>query len=317
MREWEQAARAIAASTAGVTTRRAASGVGLHGHRLVRTLRGGEWLAVTDRVLVIAGAPATFERDAWIGLHDNGDESALSHDTALAVANVPGFTLRPIHLTRGRDGSRTLVDGIEVHRSRLWLPHHRLVRADGLRIATPTRALFDIANAGELHPKALERAINNAWARRLTSGELLSNMADEWCERGRRGSTMLREYLESRPIGWRPPESNVERRFIAIVTEAGMPPPLGQRNLGSKTMWIGRVDVCDPELPLVAEIDSDLFHAAPLDAESDAERDRLLTASGFRVERFTEHEIWYDRTRVIERWQRARSEVRAALRRSA
>lgn len=317
MTDGDRAARGEAAKTGGATTRKRARVAGLSGKHLARAIRDGEWLTPTPRVLVVAGAPATFERDAWIGLLDNGDDSALSQDTALAIARVPGFQLRPIHVTRGRAGGQDAVEGLVVHRTRLWLPNHRLVQKNGLRVTTPTRALFDIANSSDIHPKSLERAINNAWARRLTSGEMLSRMAEEWCERGRKGSAMLREYLESRPIAWQPPESNLERRFSVIVTDAGMPEPVRQRNLGSATEWIGRVDLADPDLPLVAEIDSDLFHAAPLDAASDALRDERLTEAGFRIERFTEHEVWYQRQLVVERWQRARTEVRAATRRSA
>ena len=204
-----------------------------------------------------------------------------------------------------------------MHRTRLWPVNHRVVRNDGLRLTTPTRALFDVANFGDIHPKALERAINNAWARRLTSGELLARMAEEWCERGGKGSAMLRSYLEDRPVGWQPPESNLERRFCALVTEAGMPAPVRQKNVGSDTAWIGRVDVCDPELPLIAEINSDLFHAAPLDTESDENRYARLEEAGFRVESFSEHELWYQRLQVVERWQRARRELGWAKRRSA
>ena len=300
-----------------MTTRRSARAVGLSGKSLARAIRNGEWLTPTTALLVLAGAPASFERDAWIGLLDNGDESALSHNTALALANVPGFQLRPIHVTRGRAGGRASVDGLVVHRSRLWLPSHRLVRKDGLRVTTPTRALFDVANHGDIHPMALERAINNAWSRRLTSGELLYRMAEEWCERGRKGSAMLRSYLEARPIAWQPPASNVEARFGAIVAAAGMPAPVRQKNVGSGAEWIGRVDMCDPELPLIAEIDSDLFHAAPLDAASDAIRYERLAEAGFRVESFSEHEVWYEKHAVIDRWRSARNEVRAMRRRSA
>ncbi len=179
---------------------------------------------------------------------------------------------------------------------------------------TPTRALFDLANDGETAARKLERAINNAWARGLTSGELLAAMADEWCERGRRGSAFFREYLERHPIDWQPPESNLEARFVELIVGAGMPEPKRQRNLGDVVSWIGRVDMLDPELPLVGEIDSDLFHTAPLDVESDAARDERLTDAGFEVARFTEFEVWHQATVVIERWRDKRR--RAARRRT-
>jgi hypothetical protein len=302
--------------TGGALARHAANSVGLKGHRLERVVRAGEWSAPTSRVLVLEGVPRTFELDAWIGLLDNGPDAALSHDTALALWNVPGFELRPIHITRGRGGTRPAIEGVDVHRSRLWPPHHRLVLNASLPIVSPTRALFDVANDGQAHDYAIERAINTAWARGLTSGELLAKMADEWCERGRRGAAFLRSYLESRPIDWKPPESNLERRFVHLITEAGMPAPVRQLNVGDYGSWIGRIDFKDPFLPLIAEVDSDLFHTAPLDTESDAERDARLTAAGFRVEHFKEHEIWYKRNVVLDRWRTARNELFATRRRN-
>ena len=174
-------------------------------------------------------------------------------------------------------------------------------------------ALFDLANDGETHHLKLERTFNNAWGRGLTSGQLLVQVADEWCERGRRGSAFIHEYLERHPISWQPPASNLEDRFRRIIAEAGMPEPRRQINLGDQTSWIGRVDFLDPEVPLVGEVDSDLFHVAALDAESDEEREERLEAAGFEVERFKEFDVWHDKQSVIARWRDARR--RAGLRR--
>jgi hypothetical protein len=313
VREEDSAARELAAKTAGVLSTRLARSVGLAGHLLERRLERGEWIAATPRVLVLAGSPDTFEREAWIALHHAGESAALSHDTSLAEWRVPGFDLRPIHVSYGRGRPVEPIEGVVYHRPRLWLPHHRLT-LNGLPVTTPTRALFDVANEGDLHELKLERTINNAWARRLTSGQDLAALAQEWCQRGRHGSAFLRAYLERHPIDWQPPESNLEARFIKLVVDAGMPEPVKQRNVGDHSAWIGRVDVCDPEVPLIGEIDSDLFHIAPLDQESDADRDARLTAAGFRVEHFKEFDVWHKGREVVERWRRAR-EIARRLRR--
>ncbi|MEY2469025.1 MAG: hypothetical protein QOF21_1723 [Actinomycetota bacterium] len=276
---------------------------------LSRRVKSGAWLRPTARVLVLAGSPESFERDAWIALTNGGPEAGLTHETGLASWKVPGFRLRPIHITHARSASVPSIEGVVAHRPELWPRHHRIL-LNGMPIATPTRALFDLANEGLIHPLRLERAVNNAWARGLTSGERLTQMAGEWCERGRRGSAFIHRYLDRHPIAWQPPESNLEARFVEIVVGAGMPEPKRQKNLGDDDSWIGRVDMLDPELPLIAEIDSTVFHTAPLDAESDELRDERLTAAGFRVEHFTEYEIWHDASGVSKRWRVARTELR-------
>jgi hypothetical protein len=264
--------------------------------------------------LLLTGAPATFERDAWVGVYEGGPTAAITTETALAMWRVPGFSLRPIHIGHDRNRTSAEIKGVTWHQPRLWPEHHRMLLND-MPIVTPTRALFDLVNASDVHPKRAERAINNAWARGLTSGELLQKMADEWLQRGRRGSAFLREYLSTRPIDWQPPESNLEARFVDLIVGAGMPEPKRQRNTGDDVSWIGRIDMRDPELPLIGEIDSDLFHTAPLDVASDAVRDERLIAAGFTVERFTEAQVWRDPNAVVERWRRAREAARRSKRR--
>jgi hypothetical protein len=313
-RDVDRASRELAALTAGVLNIEMARAVGLVGHVRKRRVQAGEWSMPTPRVLVLEGAPATFERDAWIGIYAGGAGAALTHDTGLARFHLPGFSERPIHVTHDRPQLIDAVEGVIFHRSRLWPVDHRIL-LNGMPVATPTRALFDVANEGEIHPKRLERAINNAWARGLTSGELLEEMAKEWCRRGREGSTLMREYLAGHPIDWQPPESNLEDRFKHVITEAGLPEPVRQRNVGDSVSWIGRVDVKDPQLPLIGEIQSDLFHTAPLDCESDAERVARLEAAGFHVETFPEREVWYDKDAVVEKWRKGR-EIARTLRRT-
>ena len=309
MHEAERWARELAAKTGGALGRDLARGVKFADGLLARRLRSGEWEAPTARVLLLTGAPATFERDAWVGLYEGGASAAITSMSALGLWRVPGFSIRPIHIGRDRNRSVADVDDVIWHAPRFWPEHHRMLLND-MPIVTPTRALFDAANDPSMHVQRVERAINNAWARGLTSGQLLQQMADEWCERGRRGSAFLREYLSTRPIDWQPPESNLERRFVELIVKAGMPEPKRQRNLGDAVSWIGRIDMLDPEVPLVAEINSDLFHTAPLDAESDALRYERLEAAGFAVEAFGEAEIWHNGSQVVERWRRARRRAR-------
>ncbi|HVV35313.1 MAG TPA: hypothetical protein VHC63_01835 [Acidimicrobiales bacterium] len=289
--------------------------VGLAGHLLERRVRSGEWSMVSPRVLVLTGAPETFERDAWIALFDAGAGAALSHDTALALWKLPGFELRPIHVTHNRPQLIVPIDARSVyHRSRLWPEHHRLLLND-LPVVSPTRALFDKANEGKIHELRLERVINNAWARRLTSGADLAAMSAEWCKRGRNGTVFMRAYLVRHPIDWQPPESNLEGRFLQLIVDAGFPEPRKQRDVGDHAAWIGRVDFTDPDLPLIGEIQSDLFHTAPLDRESDAKRIERLNAAGFHVEQFKEFDVWHDRNAVIEQWRNGR-EIARKLRRN-
>lgn len=313
MHEADKRFRDLVAERSGATSRKAARAIGMAGHRLERRIRNGTVLAPTSRVLVLEGAPATYELDAWIALTEAGDDAALSHDSCLALWGLPGFARYPIHVSTSRSVTRFELHEPVLHRTRFWPAHHRLV-VNGLPMATPTRALFDVINADEMHPLKIERTVNTAWAKGLTSGLLLAKMAKEWCERGRTGSKWVHEYLDTHPVDWEPPASNLESRFSHLIVEAGMPEPKRQRNLGDDHSWIGRVDMLDPELPLVAEISSDRFHLAPMDAAADATRFSRLEKAGFVVVEFKEFEVWHRGDDVVERWRQARRDLRDKLR---
>lgn len=308
---------ALAAQQFGAIARGQARRLGWTERQERRARHRGEWTLETRRVLVRTGSARSFKRDAMVALLDAGDGSALSFPTGAASYRVAGFPRYPIHVSRPRD-LRNRKSTIAIVHQPMYLPPHHLLRVDGLPVTSPTRTLFDLANDPGMHPKRVERAIDSAWAARLTSRARLLRMEDEWCERGRRGSAFIHEFLATRGPDYVPPESGLEARFIHLITEAGMPAPRSQVDAGDDESWIGRIDCVDPEFPhLMAEIDSDRFHIAPLDKASDERRDERLTAAGCTVVRFTEFKVWHRGREVVEEWRTARAEARAAVRQRA
>jgi hypothetical protein len=300
----------LASAQFGAFSRLQAKELKLDRFALRRREQRGTISAATGNVFVFDASADTFERRATIGLLEAGTTSAISSTTGAALYDIRGFDLEPIHIVRSHAGSRAQVEGIVWHFTRFLPDHHLGLLDNGLRLATPPRVFADLAATKGVHAKRAERAVDSAMAARLLNRRLLSEMADEWCERGRLGSAFLHAYLRARPADWVPPASNVQRRFVEIMKAAGFPEPRVEVNLGDAHHWLGRVDCLDPELPLVAEIDSDRFHLAPLDAAADQQRDDDMEAAGFVVVRFTENEVWYERDTVIRRWRAKRDEVR-------
>ena len=52
------------------------------------------------------------------------------------------------------------------------------------------------------------------------------------------------------------------------------------------------------------EVDSAFCHGALIDEAADAERTAALEAAGYRVERFTDAEIWFDPPGTVQRLRR-------------
>ena len=118
----------------------------------------------------------------------------------------------------------------------------------------------------------------------------------------------MRELLDARPVGYRPPESGLERRFQRIIADDGQPPFRRQVDAGGD-QWLGRMDFVD-DIPLIVLIDSDRYHASVLDQGRDRDQTERLEAAGFVVARFSEFDVWY---RGAEVARHVRAE-RAALR---
>ena len=72
-------------------------------------------------------------------------------------------------------------------------------------------------------------------------------------------------------------DSNLERRFLALLREVRLPAPAAQEHLGP-----GRIDFVWPELNLVVETAGLTYHRTPMQQLADRKRDQRHTAEGGR-----------------------------------
>ena len=181
----------------------------------------------------------------------------------------------------------------------------------GVPIVTPIRAIFDIA--GRVHPGQLERALDNAWARRLVSYALLHRTLGELADARTTGNPdPAKRSPTDRPPDYRPPDSNTEGRFKEILDRAGERPLRRQIHLGDQQHWVGRIDFVDDQLPFSVEIQSELFHGSVLDRRRDKERIATLRAGGHHVLEVWETDVWRDPDDVVRRVRDERKKAAAA-----
>lgn len=285
------------------------------------TTSGRKWLVesgrcewVSPRLLRVLGAPRTKEQRLLAAVLDAGPGSALSHTSALAWWRVPGFVLDELHVTHARDGvhrPRRLADHIH---DKVLLPEHHVRVLERIPVVTPSRALFDLAGLRGVHPRQVERAVDNAWKMGLVSGKTLHAMLREMGKRGRPGIGVMREILVARGPDYVPPASGLEHRVIEILEEHEQAPLRRQVDTGDEDGWIGRIDFADAQLPFRLEVQSERFHSSLLDQQADAERIARLEAAGFVVATVTDIDVWHRPRRVVEVVREGRRE---AVRRSA
>jgi very-short-patch-repair endonuclease len=272
-----------------------------------KTIRGwiarNEWERAGPRLLHRTGAPIDNGARVMRDLLDVGVGAVLGSKPAAAWWGLPGYDLLQSHILRPRHISGSASSfGAKVHEG-LDITPDQITVLDGIPIVRPDRLAFDLF-ASE-HPARAARAVETAWAKRLLSGASLRSTFDELAERGRKGTVAMREFLDTHPVDWVPPATNLEARFGSIMDGAALGQWQRQVNVG-ETHWVGRVDFLHDRLPVIVEVQSERYHTALLDQAADAERKADLEAAGFIVVEVWDTWVWHDRQRVV-------ASVRAAL----
>jgi Protein of unknown function (DUF559) len=286
-----------------------AADVGLSKQAMARRRQGADWESLTPRVLRRTGSPATGAQRAMAAVLDAGPAAWLGYTSAAWWWGVPGFRLDPVHSTRRKGVGRRRATLAIVHDITDIEPRHVTILR-GVPIVRPELMVYELCAV--LHPLRAERALDNAWSRRLVSGRSLRRVLADLAEQGRNGTTVLRALLDQRGNDYVPPASNLEARFVSLLRGAGERPMRSQVDLGSDDAWTGRVDFLDDDVPLVVEIQSQKYHAALCDREADERRLSALSAAGFVVIQVWDDQVWHDGTRVVETIRTARRTLRRA-----
>lgn len=205
-----------------------------------------------------------------------GPDAVLSHRSAAAL-----WRLRPTSRAaadvsvpgRTRHGR----PGITLHRVRHLHADDRTHR-HAIPVTSVARTLLDLAEV--LRPRDLQSAFEEADRLRLLDVRAVENV----CRRmkGRRGLRPLSALVDEHRGPPPPTRSKLERRFLAVVLEAGLPLP----KVNSVIEGL-EVDALWPDQRLVVELDSRAYHLSRAAFERDRIRDATLQLAGYRVLRVT------------------------------
>lgn len=270
----------------------------------------GLWVAVTKRVVRVAGAPETAHQRVWVALLDAGGGSVASHDTALWLWKIPGFDLDVVHATLLRDVRRPVHPFAIIHEPRLLHAKH-LGYTDGIVCTSLVRSAFDVfPTISPFRAKWLvHHVVKRSPATLAGFHELLRDIGGK----GQTGTVLLRDILRGLPLGSVPADSGNELRFEEILEEGGEPGLRRQVDYGGQDR-LGRVDFIDDELRMIFEIDSRTHHELmPGDRAEDARRDAAAAALGVKTVRIKERLIWRDRREVLRVVRDERRKRRAEL----
>jgi very-short-patch-repair endonuclease len=298
--------RALASSQHSVIASWQARQLGVTGTELNRLRSSRRWEPVGTRCLRLLGSVDTDGQHAMVAVLDAGPMGVLSHRSAAAWWGIPGYRLRPLHVSQQDERSGPMVSTARLHRL-VTIPEKWVTTLDAIPIVRPELVVYQLC--GSVHPGKAERALDAAWSMRLLSGASTRAVLMELAKSGRNGTTVLRQLLDDRGDDYVPPASGLESRFQSIIREVGITTMRRQVDSGGEH-WIGRVDFSDSELPVIVEVQSERHHTALVDVRDDEARVAALEDAGFTVVPVWDVDVWHRPTVVIAAVHEGRATAR-------
>lgn len=231
-----------------------------------------------------------------------GDESFLSHRTAIALRGLCPINPYLIHVTVIGSASRRR-SGVVIHRARVDPHPGEVTTSGGLRASSMYRALVEAA--ADEPRQWLGEMIEAGVRRRLVDIRKLEEAIAGHA--GARGITKLRAALAAyRPRHF--DKSGLERSLAAaIAADPSMPAP--ERNIhheAGNIRW--EIDFFWRKERVALETDGSQYHLTPQDRERDRIKDAKLMAEGITPMRITDVRWELDPTGAL-------ADLRAILRR--
>jgi len=230
-------------------------------------------------VMRLVGAPATWHQRLKRGLLSLGESAAVSHGAAAQLYVFDRWHGDDVAFLVGR-GKRHSRLGESVHSSGR-IGKRDVVTVDGFRVTSATRTILDLANI-QVDPDRLRAAVDSAVRLQLSAPEAIRRRLADLRGSGRTGVRILDELLLD--AGG---HTMLEREFLRLIREAGLPRPLTQAVFRNGKRTLARVDFLFPQWNVVVEVSGRLGHSTPTDRARDAQRRNELQDLGLRVYEFT------------------------------
>lgn len=288
-RRWDLEIAAIANRQHGLVTLAQLERLGMDRRTAAARVRAGRLHRIHRGVFAVGHPCISREATFLAAVLACGPGAVLSHGSS---ATLWGFWRErggDMHVIaphrRGRNPS-----GIVAHRDG-WLPPSDRTTYRGVSCTTVARTLLDLAAV--LPPRYLRKALGEAEVMRLVDHQRLRDQIR--LGRGRRGVARLRLLLDEIHPQTRRSRSELERMFLHLCLQAGLPQPevnatleVGSRRFKPDFLWRHE--------RLILEADSRRFHDTDIAFVDDRRREQMLQVAGWRVSRCTWEQVEYEPT---------------------
>lgn len=283
-------AAGVATGQGGAISRAQAIACGVTDRMIEHRVATGRWERLHRGVYAIAGSPVSWMTAVWAAVLAVGPEAVVSHQTALVLHGIsPRAVPRyPVTLTTRR-GGHVRVPGVVVHQVDDLASRHVGRHRSGLVVATPARAVVDMAAVvGARHLGSL---VDEVVAARTASFAQIASCLHEVARRGKPGVRTLGRVLDDRGPGYVPPHSELERALFQTLATGGLPAPRRQFPLPGRGAVAGVVDAAYPDVRLVLEADGRRWHTRVRDLARDHLRDAEAARAGWQTLRLLHEQV--------------------------
>jgi hypothetical protein len=270
---------AIASGAHGVVTRPELLAAGISASGIKRYVTKGWLIRQYPGVYRVGHTAPSIEASFIAAVKACGEGAFLR---ARAGGYLLGLVKRPPPRPEVWTPTERRIDGIEIRRSRR---PRRVVKVKGIPVTSVPETLVDLAAV--LDEGDLARACHEAGVLYKTT----PRQVEAVLPRNAPGSRKLRAVMRG---DVHVTLSKLERAFLKLLRDAGLPLPITNKVAGSK-----RVDCRWPELHLTVELDSYHFHNSRYSWEQDRERRRQARARGDEFRTYTWQDITEDPQSII------------------
>jgi len=263
---------------------------GLSRGQWLRLRRDGVWVPVVPGLWRHAATPLTWELKIRAGAAWLGRDAALYGPTAARWWSIDGCDADTVEFVVPR-ARRHLVPWLTLHTTTRWM-RGDVLRHRGVPTSSASLAIIDMARTHT--PRQLENAVDSAVSRRLTSVPTLTKRLALLGGRGRNGIRTLRMLLLDSGG-----ESFLERRFLGLLRDAGLPRPITQVAHRQRDAKVMRVDFQYSTAKVVVEVSGRRGHTSDRDRQRDARRRNDLQTQGWMILEFTTADVLDDPNYVL------------------
>jgi hypothetical protein len=179
---------------------------------------------------------------------------------------------------------------VVVHRCRRIDPVDVVERADGIRLTSPPRTIFDCADM--IGPDATASVLEQLLNEQMLTFGTITDTVQRLYHPCRPGSKTILAIIGSRPA-WRTAlQSDLEFRVLEEMSRQGLEVPVTQfaiRPPGYRHDIA--IDFAWPRVRLAIEVDHPAWHAGAINSHTDKGRDRKLTTIGWTTSRITDIDV--------------------------